>query len=439
MEAVIADARNQGVDEFWHLGDSLGYGPFVDEVVDGLFDICTQQVIGNYDLRTLKFPQKKDTWKRTKHPEKYTAFQWAWQHLSERNIKRLQSLPQQRTVRVGDVRIRMTHGGPEAVDEAVGPQTPPERLVELADMTDADILLCGHTHCPFHRVVGNVTILNPGSVGRPEGGDPRAAYAILDVRANRFELQFHRVAYDIDRLARAIHAAGLPENFTEMFKTGQNLDQVQDCRGEAVEGKAADPAADLLPVREYARRCRYEAEHAEHVTRLAQALFNGLADLHQLGLRHLFLLTCAGLLHDIGWIEGQKGHHKTSMRMILHEPSLPLKPKERALVALIARYHRRAVPQDTHSLYVHLDSRDRVLVDLLGGILRVADGLDNTHRTIIRDVDVRIAPEGVQIHCKTVGPAQSELAAAQKKADLLEKALHRRICFTAVPPQVQSP
>lgn len=432
LEAVIADARNQGVEQFWHLGDFIGYGPFVDEVIDLLFEVCSHQVIGNYDLRALKFPKKKDKWKHSKNPEKYIAFKWAWEHLSKPNAKRLKALSEQQSVIVGDLTVLLTHGGPAAVDEAIGPDTPAERLTELAHETCADMILCGHTHVPFHQTVDDVTFVNPGSVGRPEGRDPRAAYAILEVQSKRFEVQMHRVTYDVERMSRAIHAAGLPENFATMFKTGQNLDQVQDCQVSTHAGKVFDYAEQLQQVRVFARTYDRESDHAEQVTRIARIVFKKLTGLHKLNKEYLFLLTCAGILHDIGWSQGQKAHHKAAMDMILQAASLPLSDRQRAIVALTARYHRRGLPKESHPHYTQLPLQDRLVVDILAGILRVADGLDRSHLAVVQDVDIQKHSHLLEFCCKTTAPARPEMLAAQKKADLLEKALGRKTSFISV-------
>lgn len=229
LEAVLADARSCRPNEIWNLGDFLGYGPFVNEVVDLLFEKCSAQVIGNYDLKVLKFPEKKNKWKKSKQKEKFIAFQWAWQHLSKKNAARLRDLPRQQYQTVGRFEMLLTHGSPAKVSELVGPKTSMKRLRELAQMTHADIFLSGHTHVPFLKTVQQVTFINPGSVGRPEGRDPRASYAIVNQFCESFTVEFYRIQYDIERMVRALHAAGLPRDFSEMFKTGQNLNTVQDC------------------------------------------------------------------------------------------------------------------------------------------------------------------------------------------------------------------
>ena len=130
-----------------------------------------------------------------------------------------------------------------------------------------------------------------------------------------------------------------------------------------------------------AKECKYEREHTHQVERLALEIFDQLGRLHKLGRAERFLLRCAAILHDIGWLEGQKGHHKTALRIIMDSPILRFDFPRRRIIGLIARYHRKSLPKEQHTYFRDLDAKDRNIVRKLSGILRVADGLD------------RIAPE----------------------------------------------
>ncbi|MHC5083041.1 MAG: YfcE family phosphodiesterase [Planctomycetota bacterium] len=429
LEAVIAHATKQNVTTFWNLGDFLGYGPFANEVVKTLFSMCDKQVIGNYDLKVMKFPKKEAKWRKSKQAEKFIAFEWAWRKLSEKNLKRLAKVPIQQRVTIGNLEVLLTHGGPAAVDEPISPKTPRRRLKELASMTHADIILCGHTHEPFSTTVEEVTFLNPGSVGRPEGEDPRASYVILEMYDKTFTIRFQKVQYDIERMSRAIHAAGLPDNFIRMFQTGQNLDQVHESHPISVRVKLPENKQRLEQVRQFAFQWEYEAKHSEHVAKLSSMLFKQLSGEHNLGPKEQFMLTCAAILHDIGWTEGSKAHNKASMRMIMEDATMPLTERERNIVALAARYHRKALPKNSHDLYSDLPARDRTVVDLLSGLLRVADGLDRCHMSVIEEVEASVDGDSVEFRCRAKGPALSEMLGAEKKADLLDKVLGKKSRF----------
>ena len=435
LEAVLTDAAEYQPQAYWNLGDFLGYGPFVNEVVDKLFETCSAQVIGNYDLKVLKFPEKRDKWKKTKKKEKYLAFEWAREKLSDENVDKLAQLPQQDRQMIDGLSFLLTHGGPEAVDEAIGTQTPPERLKELAAMTDAKVILSGHTHIPFMKTIGETTFINPGSVGRPEGEDPRACYALLEIAPEGFHVRFQKVPYDLERLRRALHAAGLPEDFTKMFETGKNLDRVQEDRNVSVNIYRSDDERQIHHVRQFARQCRYEAEHSEQVYKLAILLFQKLRQIHHLESHSLYLLKCAAILHDIGWMQGQKAHHKTAMQMILGDHSLPFDENERKMIAIIARYHRKSRPQPDHAVYRDLPESGQKQVRLLGGLLRMADGLDRTHMSAIQDLDVICTQNRVEVRCRSRGYASAEMLVAKKKADLFEQTTGRKMRFIALKDQ----
>ncbi len=176
-----------------------------------------------------------------------------------------------------------------------------------------------------------------------------------------------------------------------------------------------------------ARECRYEQGHTHQVTRLALVLFEQLRSLHQLGEPERFWLQCAGLLHDIGWIEGQQKHHKTALRIILESPLLTFEARRRQIIGCIARYHRRAEPKPKHEPYGLLPDQDRRTVRTLAAILRVADSLDVTHADRVRDLTCHVGPDEIVIDCATTGPLDEECRQVLKKGGLFEKVFGRKL------------
>jgi exopolyphosphatase/pppGpp-phosphohydrolase len=192
--------------------------------------------------------------------------------------------------------------------------------------------------------------------------------------------------------------------------------------------------AILAAARELAEEYGADDAHARQVTRLALRLFDELQALHGLGDRERFWLQCAGLLHDIGLSAGAEGHHKTSLRLILRDTTLPFVGMERGIVASVARYHRKALPGDQHEHFGELPPSEREVVRALAGILRVADGLDRTHRDVVTDVACDVSAEELVLRCTVGGPAEAELAAAKDKADLMEKTFGRKVRLVAGAP-----
>jgi putative phosphoesterase len=227
LEAVLEHAHQQGAEEIWNVGDFVGYGAFPDEVVRRLREIKAISIIGNYDLKVLKVREKAKKWKKKKAPEKWLAFQWAYQHLSKKSRKYLRSLPKRLKIKVKPHKILLVHGSPASIEEHLTPETPYTRLQELARSVRADVIVCGHSHQPFVRQVGDVWFINTGSVGRPDDGDPRACYALLEFESQKMAVTHYRVEYDQALAAAAIRAAGLPEDFAQMVLQGKDLEAVR--------------------------------------------------------------------------------------------------------------------------------------------------------------------------------------------------------------------
>ena len=229
LEAVLDHARLQGTQAVWNIGDFVGYNAYPDEVVTLLrqrMDVTS--IVGNYDQKALQAPNKLEKWNKRKDPRKVRAFLWAYQQLSETNRAYLGSLPEQRELVMEGWRILLAHGSPASIDEHLFADTPEERLHELAAMTSANVIVIGHSHQAFTRQVLDTWFINTGSVGRPDDGDPRAAYAVLTLELDRCSCKHFRVAYDVDRAAQAILDKHLPPEFAEMIRQGRSLDAVEN-------------------------------------------------------------------------------------------------------------------------------------------------------------------------------------------------------------------
>ncbi len=112
----------------------------------------------------------------------------------------------------GDIRMVVCHGSPsDHLWEYVRPMEALYRAKGFFETTGADLLILGHTHIPFIHRFGGRVILNPGSVGQPRDGDPRASYMLVDIDDGSIEVTHRRVEYDIDEVASRIIRLGIPE------------------------------------------------------------------------------------------------------------------------------------------------------------------------------------------------------------------------------------
>jgi putative phosphoesterase len=227
LEAVLLHASDRRCKSIWNIGDFVGYGAFPDEVVKLLRQVKAVSIIGNYDQKVLKVKKKQPGWAAAGNSKIRLAFQWAYEHLSPGSRKYLKRLPAHRRLQVKGWKILLTHGSPASADEHLSPDTPEKRLRELAKMAKADLIICGHSHQPFARWVGDVLFINTGSVGRPDDGDPRATYAVLKLKRKMVEVRHYRVEYDVDQAVGAIRSKQLPEEFAQMLLQGRNLDSIE--------------------------------------------------------------------------------------------------------------------------------------------------------------------------------------------------------------------
>ncbi|WP_330630266.1 metallophosphoesterase family protein [Halocatena halophila] len=205
LEAVL-EAMGP-VDRLLCAGDIVGYNPYpawcVDRVQESM--ICVQ---GNHD-RLVDAPEPYRSNRMA-----YAGLCYAQEQLREKQLRWLDSLPEERTL--FDGAIRMVHSHPVNRDQYVRPAQFSSLEPHLGSEA---VLILGHTHMQHTERVGETLICNPGSVGQPRDSDPRAGFAVINT--DDFSVTTHRVAYDIDRVQNAIKAAGLPSETGDRLESGR--------------------------------------------------------------------------------------------------------------------------------------------------------------------------------------------------------------------------
>ena len=146
---------------------------------------------------------------------------WTNQNTTEDNKLFLRELPAQFPLQLGDLRIRLVHGSPRKINEYLFADRPDATLERLLDLAEADVLVCGHTHIPYHRILPSGRhVVNAGSVGKPKDRNPQACYVVLEANSNDLAVAFNRVQYDVEKTAQAIEASEMPHEYAEMLRTG---------------------------------------------------------------------------------------------------------------------------------------------------------------------------------------------------------------------------
>ncbi len=204
LDAVLDDMPP--VDGLVCAGDVVGYNPWPSACVAAMRDREVPTVMGNHDRAVasgtaFRFNQMAAA-----------GVEYAREELSDDDMAWLSDLPDERTV--ADGRVKLIHGHPDDPDRYTYPdEFGPDLL------GSEDVLVLGHTHVQGHDRSDDGIVMNPGSVGQPRDGDPRAGYSVVDL--DELTVDERRVEYDIDAVAEAVRDAGLPERIGTRLYDGR--------------------------------------------------------------------------------------------------------------------------------------------------------------------------------------------------------------------------
>lgn len=177
----------------------------------------------------------------------------------------------------------------------------------------------------------------------------------------------------------------------------------------------------------FARSCHVDWPHAAQVRDLSTRLFDAVAEPFGLDGRARELLEAAALIHDVGYFIDYARHHKHTYHLIRHAELLGFTPREKEIVANVARYHRKALPKKSHEGFGRLEPEDRSLVRRLGGLLRLADGLDRRRNGQVRSLTCHLEEDVLRIELEGDGDLSVEIYGGQEKGDLFQRAFRRRL------------
>jgi len=149
------------------------------------------------------------------------AVEWTRKHIKRENLRYLSSLSASARTDLIGKSIGIFHGSPsDPLSEYILPGLSERDIEKLIERANAEIVLLGHTHVPMVYSRRNSLLANPGSVGQPRDGNPRASYAVLSISGNHVEFAVARTEYDIDSAADKILQAGLPNFLADRLYIG---------------------------------------------------------------------------------------------------------------------------------------------------------------------------------------------------------------------------
>jgi putative phosphoesterase len=222
LETVLEDMPD--VDRIYHCGDVVGYNPFPGEILEIFDSMDIESIQGNHDRkisgdvdemgnlppRTVTDSEAIDT----SDPGTFArlAGQWTNDQLTAAELQFLAALPAEKTIEKDTVKL--VHGAPNEQDTRLLPE---EYTPALLD--EEQVLVHGHTHVQDAERFENRWIVNPGSVGQPRDGDPKAAYAVLDL--DTMDVELRRVEYPIQTVIDAIRETSLPDQLCLWLEHGK--------------------------------------------------------------------------------------------------------------------------------------------------------------------------------------------------------------------------
>lgn len=224
LEAVLTDMDARGLSRRYCLGDLVGYGTFPNEVIEIIRAHNVPTLAGNYDVGVGNDSDDCGCAysSATAQALGERSIAWTNAHTTADHKAYLRALPASIAVPTDGMEVLLVHGSPRKVNEYLYADRPNASLERIMDGVGAQVMVCGHTHLPYHKVLPSGRhVINAGSVGKPKDNNPHACYLVLTLNERAVTSEFIRVAYDVERTARAIEASEMPNEFAQMLRDGR--------------------------------------------------------------------------------------------------------------------------------------------------------------------------------------------------------------------------
>ncbi|MFZ5827605.1 MAG: metallophosphoesterase family protein [Bacillota bacterium] len=223
LEAVLTDIQQRGADVVWCGGDLVGYGANPGEVVDRIRELGIPTIMGNYDdgIGYFRIVCGCDYKSEADAERGARSIAWTKQNTTEAQKAYLRNLPYKLQREFEGHQVVLVHGSPVRLNEYLLENVADEVFAAHLESTRAGVLLFGHTHKPYHKVLNGRHLVNTGSAGKPKHGNPNATYTLLDLTPAEVKVQIVEVSYDYEAAARAIEATDLPHEFAQMLREGR--------------------------------------------------------------------------------------------------------------------------------------------------------------------------------------------------------------------------
>lgn len=188
-----------------------------------------------------------------------------------------------------------------------------------------------------------------------------------------------------------------------------------------------------------ARKYQADEQHGLQTAALARAIFQATRAQHRMGEKELLLLEVASIVHDIGGFVAARGHHRHTYYLLVNSEVFGLSGQDLEIVANVARYHRRGGPQADHPAYASLPRPERLAVNRLSAILRVADALDKGHTQRVQNPAIAVAGDELRIEVSGGEDLALERLALDAKSGLFEEVFGLKPVLVEAPAAAPAP
>lgn len=234
LEALFANMAERRPDAVYCLGDLVGYNVWPNEVINEIRRRGIPTIAGNYDFGVGRNSDDCGCAYKTEAERANGAISISYTNKIVGDDERayLRSLPAHVRVEFrlhqDKLNLLLVHGSPRRNNEYLFQDRDEKSMLRIMQDADADVLCCGHTHKPYHRIFQTSSgenrsyrhAINIGSVGKPKDGDPRGCYVLLTIGdeagindRDGFRAEFIRFNYDVEKAARAVEASPLPDAY----------------------------------------------------------------------------------------------------------------------------------------------------------------------------------------------------------------------------------
>lgn len=211
LKSVLDDIKQQGINTIYCTGDLIGYLTDPNGVIELIKSNEILTILGNHDEKYIKseaMTQDALNLLSVKEVQKSASYHHNNQLLSSDNRLFLKSLPRTFMIKSENYNIQFVHGSPDHISTYMYED---DDKTGVASKSVHNVIIFGHTHIPYHQVVGGVHFINSGSVGKPKDGDYRASYAVITIDTE-ISVDFRKIDYDLESIIEDIKSSPMISN-----------------------------------------------------------------------------------------------------------------------------------------------------------------------------------------------------------------------------------